>query len=377
LRAGTAALKAALDAVNAGSAQRVLVTAADCRLGTPQSEFEQSFGDGAAALLIGNSDIAVTIEGSYSHVDEFIDLWRTQDDNFVKAWEDRFILSQGYVLNLREALTNLMQKYRLSAQDFTKVVYYAPDARRHREIAARLGFDYKGQVQDPMFDRLGNTGSAFAPMMLVAALEEAKPGDRILFANYGDGCDAYVLGVTDHIDKLRDRRGIKGYLAAKAYHPHYEKYVSHRQLMATDPARRPPMVSSAPALWRDRNWVLRLHASKCRSCSRLFFPPQRLCLYCGAKDQFDEVRISQAKGSLFTFSKDNLYPSVDPPTIFGIIVLDEEVDGKVKIYCRMTDRDPDKVEVGMPVEMTFRKIHDGAGFPNYYWKCQPIRGRSS
>jgi len=26
----------------------------------------------------------------------------------------------------------------------------------------------------------------------------------------------------------------------------------------------------------------------------------------------------------------------------------------------------------MPVELTFRKVHEG-GTPNYYWKCTPIR----
>ena len=41
LRAGTNALRAAIDAVKAGSAQSLLVVAADCRLGTPGSSFEQ------------------------------------------------------------------------------------------------------------------------------------------------------------------------------------------------------------------------------------------------------------------------------------------------------------------------------------------------
>ena len=40
-------------------------------------------------------------------------------------------------------------------------------------------------------------------MMLIAALEEAKPGDRILFANYGDGCDAFIFRVTEEITVIR------------------------------------------------------------------------------------------------------------------------------------------------------------------------------
>ena len=39
----------------------------------------------------------------------------------------------------------------------------------------------------------------------------------------------------------------------------------------------------------------------------------------------------------------------------------------------ITDRDPDKVKIGMPVEMTFRKLYTAEGIHNYYWKCMPIR----
>ncbi len=369
LRAGTIALKAAVDAVQSGSAKKVLVTASDCRLGVPRSEFEQDFSDGAAALIIGDSDVAVTIEGSYSHTDEFMDLWRSQEDIFVKSWEDRFILMHGYGDNLREAVSGIIKKYNMTPKDFAKAVYYAPDARRHREMVRTLGFSPE-QVQDPMFDRLGHTGAAFSLMMLVAALEEAKAGDKILFVSYGDGADAFILQATEQIERSRDRKGVKGHLQSKRMLPNYEKYVSNRELMVGKEAqRRPAMFSYPPVLWRDRHWVLSLHASKCRQCGRLFFPPQRVCLYCQAKDDFEEVRLSDRKGKLFNFCKDNLALSGDPPTILTQVHL----DGDVRVYCQMTDRDPDEVEVGMPQEMTFRKMHEAGGYPNYFWKSRPVR----
>src|SRR5438105_12759818 len=51
LRAGTTALRAAVDAVKAGSARRVLVVAADTRMAAPRSAMEANPGDGAAAVL--------------------------------------------------------------------------------------------------------------------------------------------------------------------------------------------------------------------------------------------------------------------------------------------------------------------------------------
>ena len=53
LRAGTTALKSALDAVAAGSAVQVLVVVADSRQGPPRSETERNSGDGAATFLVG------------------------------------------------------------------------------------------------------------------------------------------------------------------------------------------------------------------------------------------------------------------------------------------------------------------------------------
>src|SRR5207245_8582399 len=54
LRAGTTALRAALDAVKAGSAARVLVVAGDTRMAAPRSPLEANLGDGAAAFLVGD-----------------------------------------------------------------------------------------------------------------------------------------------------------------------------------------------------------------------------------------------------------------------------------------------------------------------------------
>src|SRR4029453_8119991 len=52
-RAGVTALRAAFDAVAAGTLGSVLVAAADTRLAEPESELEATLGDGAAAVLVG------------------------------------------------------------------------------------------------------------------------------------------------------------------------------------------------------------------------------------------------------------------------------------------------------------------------------------
>jgi 3-hydroxy-3-methylglutaryl CoA synthase len=373
LRAGTIALKAAIDAVNAGSARQVIVTAADCRLASPQTNYEQTFGDGAAAFVVGDTDIAVTIEGSYSFYDEFFDVWRREEDTYVKFWEERFILTEGYNRNMKEAFAGLLRKLELVPRDFIKVVYYAPDARSHAGIAGAFKFDPKTQVQPPLFDKVGNTGTAFAPMMLVAALEEAKPGDRILFVGYGDGADAFSLCVTEQIEKLKDnRRGIKGHLASKKLLPSYGKYLAFRKLLALDIGEYTRPASSVSRIWRDYDGTLRLHGARCKRCGNVVFPIYRVCAHSQAKDEYEEVRLSDRKGEVFTFTWDATIPSVidlDGP----LTSCQVNFEGGGRMITWMTDKELIEVKIGMPVEMTFRRLYDAAGFHNYYWKSRPIR----
>lgn len=371
LRAGTSAIRAAVDAVRAGSAQRVLVVIADCRLPAPNSEFERLFGDGAAAFLIGDSEVILDIEASYSLASEFMDVWRREQDTYHRTWEDRFVLEEGYQKILPQAVAKLMNDCGLTPQDFTRAIFYAPDARRHTQVARSLGFDAKTQLQDGMFDTVGNTGAAFAPMMLVAALEEAGPGDRLLFASYGDGCDAYIFSVTSAVEKIGDRRGIKRHLESKMALSSYGKYVRFRNLMEWEPERRPPEYSSLTQYWRDRKEIMALVGHKCRQCGhiQIDFPVQRICSWCQAKDDFESVRLSGKKGTLFTFSMDERARVLDLPSIMCVV----DLEGGGRIFTQMTDRDPHEVKVDMPVEPTFRNLHDGMGFHNYFWKVRPVR----
>lgn len=371
LRAGTMAVKAAVDAVKAGSAQQALVTAADMRIAQPRSDFEATFGDGAAALLIGSSPVAAAIEDSYSLAEEIVDIWRSEEDVFVRSWEDRFVLEQGYLRVLPQAVSALLRKHGLSPQDFARAVFYAPDGRRHQEMARKLGFDLKTQVPAPLFNTLGNTGAALAPLMLIAALEEAKPGERILWANYGNGADVFILRVTEEITNIRNRRGVRGYLASRRILDNYQRYANWRGLISLAPVtRRPPNpIPSAAALHRERDQNIRLYGSKCQSCGYPQYPPQRVCTICHTRDKMESCRFSDKKATVFTYTQDFLALTPDPPLVIAVL----NFAGGGRIVAQMTDCDPKELKVGMPVEMSFRRIFEAGGIHNYFWKCVPVR----
>jgi uncharacterized OB-fold protein len=94
-----------------------------------------------------------------------------------------------------------------------------------------------------------------------------------------------------------------------------------------------------------------------------------VCGECSAKDQIEDVKLAKT-GRVFTFTLDHLedgqYVNVPVPRL----VLDLEGGGRV--FLSMTDGDPQSVEIGMSVEIIFRRLHEGSSFHNYYWKCRPV-----
>ena len=147
------------------------------------------------------------------------------------------------------------------------------------------------QVQDPLLDNVGNTGVASPLMILISALEDAKPGDRFLLVTWGTGCDAVVLKTTDQIEKIRDRRGIKNHLASKMLLPNYGKYLRYRDLLEWAIDIRPPRRTNLTIIWREHEAIFNFHGHKCRACGDIQYPKRRVCQYCQARDNFATLPI--------------------------------------------------------------------------------------
>ncbi len=365
LRAGTTALRTAADSVAAGSARNVLVVVSDARTGAPGSGLERNGGDGAAAFLVSADDVVATIGASHFVSDAIVDLWRVEGDPFVHSWEDRFVVQEGYTPRVVDAVQGLLEKSGSAIDAFARVCLYAPDARSHAGVARALGVSREG-LGDAMFGRLGNAGAAFAPLQLVAALESARPGDALLVANYGDGADALTFEATAASEKLEARRGVAWHLERRRGVANYDKYLKARGLQTQEweAAQGPGL--SATVHFRERDDDLSFRGQRCTKCGAVQFPAQRVCSTCFAKDEFEPIRLSDQIGNVVTYTFDFFFPTPDPPTVVTVV----DVCG-ARIHLQLVNCPPDQVKTGLPVEFEFRRIHEGGGRPNYYWKGTP------
>ncbi|MFA1710124.1 OB-fold domain-containing protein [Peribacillus frigoritolerans] len=363
LRSGTSAILAA------NLEETTLVIASDCRNGAPTGTNEQVFGDGAAALLLGSGEnvIARIVDGCTLQ-EEIVGEWRSQSDAFTQNWEERFI-SGVFLQNVTEAVTTFIKKNDITLDSIAKVIISGPGHRSYLQAAKKLGFKPE-QIQDSLLTSVGAAGTAHAPMLLVSSLEEAEPGDRILLLNFAEGTDILLFEVTDAITNLPKRNGVKGHLSIKNNELSYSDYAKWRGIIEVEPPRRPEVDRpSAPAMYRNYNQNLGFYGSKCVACGSPQFPKQRVCIQCQAKDQMEDYRFVGQTAKIATYTIDYLAASPASPSFWAVI----DFHNGGRIICEVTDCSKDEIEIGMEVEMSFRRLYEAKGIHNYFWKARPKR----
>ena len=367
LRSASTAMLMAMDAAEQG--QNTVVTTADCRLGAANGALETDLGDAAAAFVIGQGDdvVAKYLGSATVHLD-IADYWRPNGAKYVSAWEERFGVTQGYNRVVPAAVAALLQKTQSQPSDYAKLILFAHKERYAKAVSAKLGFAPE-QLQDSLYTTVGNAGAACAPLALVAALETAKPGDKLLLVTWGDGCDALAFEVTDRISTLAEKGGVRKYLENKRDSIHYEKYLLWKEMASFEPSRRPPFDrASQPMYFRNQRKNLALYGSRCTECGEVSFPPALVCAKCGAMEHMEPHRIYGHTGTIVTFTCDFLSTIPDLPEITAVI----DFEGGGRMVCNLVDSDYTALKPGMAVTPVFRKTTTSAGLGIYSWKASLV-----
>jgi len=374
LKSGTTALISAFEAVQSKGANNIVVAGSDCRLGKAASPQEMIFGDAAAAFLASDRDVIAEYKGAFSITRDFVDHYRGAFERFDRQWEDRWIRDKGFDTLISAAVSGILEKFNLKTEDISKLIYPCHYPAERKKLNARIGIDAQN-VQDTLFEQIGEMGTAQPLVMLAKALEDAKPGDKLVVVSAGNGCDALYFEVTDHILKIKERKGISAHLAKKAHLDRYEKYLAWRDILPVDVGLRDEedFWTRWSLIERNRKAILGFCGTRCTACGTPQFPPQRICVNpkCGAVDQMEDYYFFDKPAKIFSFTADNLAASINPPSMYGSILFDE--GGRAMM--NFTDCDLESVSVGMPVSFSFRiKYFDKQrDIVRYFWKAVPLK----
>jgi hydroxymethylglutaryl-CoA synthase len=351
VRSAVAALTTAVDA---GRNHPTLAVISEVRTGLAGGADERDSGDGAVAFTCVPDGAALELVGRASASEEFLDRWRVPGEQSSHQWEERFG-EQAYVPLAQAAF----------ADAHTRAV---------RAIKSSLGVAKEASPPDHSV-AVGNLGAAQLGVGLADVLERATPGQVVVTLQLADGADALVWRTTDRLPAAQAAHREAGQatmaeqVASGNSDLSYAAFLTWRGQLHREPPRRPePGRPGAPNMLRSEGWKYGFNASQCRNCGFRHLPPTRVCLRCKSVDQMEPERLADVEGTVATFTIDYLAFSLSPPTV-GVVV---DFDGGGRFRCELTDCDPDAVDIGMRVQMTFRRFYTADGIHNYFWKARPL-----
>jgi uncharacterized OB-fold protein len=107
-----------------------------------------------------------------------------------------------------------------------------------------------------------------------------------------------------------------------------------------------------------------LVGSRCRDCRVMTFPRQADCPHCNGEAM--EEALFDRRGTLWTFTIQNFIPKSPP---YAVVETEEtfvpygvgyvEFEGQARVEGRLTENDPSKLRIGMPMETVLIAFGDG------------------
>ena len=145
--------------------------------------------------------------------------------------------------------------------------------------------------------------------------------------------------------------------------PSYERWLRARGVLPADVAGEtvPTYIE-----WKELKQDVRLYGSRCESCGLIQYPQALVCIGCQRHGCLTEQRLAK-RGTVFTFTIDNLAPVAEHPMPMAVV----DLDGGGRVYLQGTDCVEGDIAVGKRVQLTFRRLHEMGGKRNYFWKVRP------
>jgi len=116
--------------------------------------------------------------------------------------------------------------------------------------------------------------------MLASTLDVAQPGEKILVANFGYGCDAILLEATPQITKLQKAAGVAAQIASGTPERSYQKFLSFKGEIKLDFGLRfeAEVKTALTAQYRRAREMSGFLAGRCPKCGAVQFPRAGVCI---------------------------------------------------------------------------------------------------
>jgi 3-hydroxy-3-methylglutaryl CoA synthase/uncharacterized OB-fold protein len=370
-RAATTSL---ISILRSPSGTQQLLVAADMKPAKPGSAQEFTYGAGASAVLVGEGDPIATLEGSASISEDFVSHYRSPNRQYEYHWEERWVRDAGVAKLVPKAINTALKDAGAVPRDITHFIFPTVFVGVEKKIAKAVGFE-SNAIADSHALRMGISGSAHALLILGDVLEKASPGDLIVIASFGHGCDALVLKVTGYVANFKPARPVSALLDAGKSETAYQKYLSFTGAILMDWGVRAEfeVKTALTAQYRYHRDASGFLAGKCAKCGTIQFPRAEICINknCDHIGEQESVSLKKEPAKIVSFTADWLSFKECPPFYFGLV----QFENGARALMEFADFSEDELQIGAPVEFVYRKkeIDHERSYHSYFWKAAPAR----
>jgi len=235
-KAGTEAMFISAGLVDSGRVESALAIGSDTSQGAPGDPLEFATSAGAAAFIFGTENMVAVLDAAVSYTTDTPDFWRREEERFPRHG-GRFTGEPGYFHHIVSAGKRLFEATGTTPEDFHHAVFHQPNGKFPARAGRMLGFSKEQCKAGLLSPRIGNVYSGASPLGLCAALDAAKPGERIFVVSYGSGAgsDGFAFTVTDRIEAVRNLAAtVEECLARPTVQLDYTSYARFRSKIARE-----------------------------------------------------------------------------------------------------------------------------------------------
>lgn len=366
LRSSTKSLDMGINLLSQSkSNEKALIIASDNR-DKGEGDIESIYGDAACTIELGIDNVIAKVKGSVSLNRFAYDTWQLRSHHHLQQG-DRKASSIEKNEALVAAAKKVLDECNENEQTIQWIIVTSDDLSQSIKVAKQLGFSGEKVIGNDIFQSIGYTGVSAPFLVLNEALLKANANDKILLMHYGSGADAFIFEVTKEVEQFKKNNPLQKLLEYKIEYDNY----NHFHIQNGRKFRNGLVPFSTTIVEkRERMNNYQLLAQKCTSCGMIHFPARNNCSNCFQRD-LEWIQLTRS-GEVFTFTHDYLFPGENLATTMAVI----DLDNGGRLFTQLTDYNISDVKVGLKVKLTFRKIHEGGNFPNYFWKATPWKEES-
>lgn len=333
-----------------------LVVCADCPTGEPATA-DHPLGAGAAAFVITGTP-EVPILGSAWHVDDYPGIrYRRPGETGVESLDITTYERDA----MREAVSNAVEN--LGEEEVHAAAVHQPNAGIPYRITRGLPFDTEVTARGMVVEDIGDAGAAGVPLGVLAALDSAGNGDRVVAGFFGGGGASAAIAFDGGLE-TNIQSAIAGGTEVT-----YPEYLRKRGYVVSGDVAGGGAHVSLPSWRRSLDQRYRLVAGRCPACEALAFPPEGACPDCSERVEFESVELSRSGtiSAVTTIGQGGAPPEFavqqERGGSFGVAIV--ELDDGVRLPAQLTDVDAGRLEIGDVVDATIRRVYEQEGVPRY------------